>query len=263
MSVSRPGLAVMTVQFKVGVPRTEALVRLYDTSIPMPTGCRRAWASLRADHQAEGHRRRADRHADALQQEPGDRRLRPGARRPQHRGRPQARAGNARSDHHRRARARGAGRARPGAHGRHRRHRRRPAHGAAVGQPRPAGRRPAGRQPRGRGRVRAVPARTRAMSPSWSSACATASRCSCRTSPPFATARCRPSRYVWHGRGRQGRRRVSGGDHRGDQEAGRERDRRRQRGDAPRRDAAQHGDPARRRGRGDAQLRRHRQRQGA
>ena len=30
-SVSRPGLAVITVQFKVGVPRTEALVRLYDT----------------------------------------------------------------------------------------------------------------------------------------------------------------------------------------------------------------------------------------
>ncbi len=31
MSVSRPGLAILTVQFKVGVPRTEALVRLYDT----------------------------------------------------------------------------------------------------------------------------------------------------------------------------------------------------------------------------------------
>jgi multidrug efflux pump subunit AcrB len=30
-SVSRPGLAIVTVQFKVGVPRTEALVRLYDT----------------------------------------------------------------------------------------------------------------------------------------------------------------------------------------------------------------------------------------
>ena len=30
-SVSRPGLAVVTVQFKVGVPRIEALVRLYDT----------------------------------------------------------------------------------------------------------------------------------------------------------------------------------------------------------------------------------------
>ncbi|MFZ3287978.1 MAG: efflux RND transporter permease subunit [Telluria sp.] len=31
MSVARPGLAVITVQFKVGVPRTEALVSLYDT----------------------------------------------------------------------------------------------------------------------------------------------------------------------------------------------------------------------------------------
>lgn len=30
-SVSRPGMAVITVQFEVGVPRTEALVRLYDT----------------------------------------------------------------------------------------------------------------------------------------------------------------------------------------------------------------------------------------
>jgi multidrug efflux pump subunit AcrB len=31
MSASRPGLAVLTVQFKVGVPRIEALVRLHDT----------------------------------------------------------------------------------------------------------------------------------------------------------------------------------------------------------------------------------------
>jgi multidrug efflux pump subunit AcrB len=30
-SVSRPGLSIVTVQFKVGVPRTEALVRLHDT----------------------------------------------------------------------------------------------------------------------------------------------------------------------------------------------------------------------------------------
>lgn len=30
-SVSRPGMAVITVQFKVGIPRTEALVRLHDT----------------------------------------------------------------------------------------------------------------------------------------------------------------------------------------------------------------------------------------
>ncbi|MFT3930357.1 MAG: efflux RND transporter permease subunit [Spongiibacteraceae bacterium] len=31
MSASQPGLAIITVQFKVGIPRTEALVRLYDT----------------------------------------------------------------------------------------------------------------------------------------------------------------------------------------------------------------------------------------
>ena len=31
MSISKPGVAVLSVQFKVGVPRTEALVRLYDT----------------------------------------------------------------------------------------------------------------------------------------------------------------------------------------------------------------------------------------
>jgi multidrug efflux pump subunit AcrB len=31
MSVSQPGMAIVTVQYKVGVPRTEALVRLYDT----------------------------------------------------------------------------------------------------------------------------------------------------------------------------------------------------------------------------------------
>ena len=31
MSLSRPGVAILTVQFKVGVPRTEALVRLYNT----------------------------------------------------------------------------------------------------------------------------------------------------------------------------------------------------------------------------------------
>ena len=30
-SVSRPGMAVLTVQFEVGVPRIDALVRLYDT----------------------------------------------------------------------------------------------------------------------------------------------------------------------------------------------------------------------------------------
>src|SRR5450830_1061357 len=31
VSVSKPGMAIITAQFKVGIPRTEALVRLYDT----------------------------------------------------------------------------------------------------------------------------------------------------------------------------------------------------------------------------------------
>ena len=30
-SVSKPGIAIITAQYKVGIPRTEALVRLYDT----------------------------------------------------------------------------------------------------------------------------------------------------------------------------------------------------------------------------------------
>jgi len=43
-SVSRPGMAVITVQFEVGVPRTEALVRLYITRFnPTRTGCLRIW----------------------------------------------------------------------------------------------------------------------------------------------------------------------------------------------------------------------------
>src|SRR5512134_876712 len=39
-SVSRPGMAVLTVQFEVGVPHTEALVRLYNT-----VNSNRDWAS--------------------------------------------------------------------------------------------------------------------------------------------------------------------------------------------------------------------------
>ena len=35
-SVSKPGFAIVTAQFKVGVPRTEALVRLHDTILREP-----------------------------------------------------------------------------------------------------------------------------------------------------------------------------------------------------------------------------------
>ena len=59
-------MAVLTVQFKVGEPRTEALVRLYDT-----INSNRDWLLARArrgraHRQADGHRRRAHRHADAV-----------------------------------------------------------------------------------------------------------------------------------------------------------------------------------------------------
>ena len=46
-SVSRPGMALLTVQFKVGVPRTEALVRCTTCSMPTRTGCRATSARCR------------------------------------------------------------------------------------------------------------------------------------------------------------------------------------------------------------------------
>ena len=61
-----PGLAILSVQFKVGEHRTEAIVRLYNaiySNSGLAAGERRHPA---AAGQAEGHRRRADRHADAV-----------------------------------------------------------------------------------------------------------------------------------------------------------------------------------------------------
>ena len=62
-SVSRPGMAVITVQYKVGEDRTQALVRLYDTIQSQPRLGLAQSRRGRADHQADGHRRRAHRHA--------------------------------------------------------------------------------------------------------------------------------------------------------------------------------------------------------
>ena len=265
MSVSRPGLAVVTVQFKVGVPRTEALVRLYDTVnanadwLPARPGRRRA-----AD-QAQGHRRRADRHADAVQQGPraigafdlervahsveAELKRVPGTREVATIGGP-GRAVR--------------GRDRPGAHGRRRRHRGRPAPGAAVGQPRRAGRRTARRQPRGRASSPVPSCATRATSASWWSACATAGRCSCRTWPRVRDGPL-PAQPLCLARRRRQRTAASTRPSRSPitKKPGENADRRRQRRDARVDDAAQHRHPARRRGRRDAQLRRDRQRQGA
>ena len=58
-------MAVLTVQFKVGVPRTEALVRLYDVLNANQDWLPRDLGALHAHRQAQGHRRRAGagRHA--------------------------------------------------------------------------------------------------------------------------------------------------------------------------------------------------------
>ena len=65
-SVSRPGMAIITVQFDVGVKYHDAVVRLYDT-----VHSHRDWLSpnlgvLEPIDQAERHRRRADRLVDLL-----------------------------------------------------------------------------------------------------------------------------------------------------------------------------------------------------
>ena len=114
-------------------------------------------------------------------------------------------------------------------------------------------------------RGRPVPARRRATSASWWSACTPASRCSCRTWP---TSRDGAAAAAALRLARRGRRRERRGEFPAvtiaiTKKPGENADRRRRRGDAPRRRAAQHRHPARRRGRRDAQLRRHRQRQGA
>ena len=103
MSLSRPGLAVITVQFKVGVARTEALVRLYDT-----VNANADWLPRRP---GVGDPLIKPRSIDdvpivtlTLFDKTGRSGLRPGARRAQRRGRPEARARHARGYDHRRPR---------------------------------------------------------------------------------------------------------------------------------------------------------------
>jgi hypothetical protein len=54
-SVARPGLAVLTVQFKVGVPRTEALVRLYDVLNANQDWLPRELGTPAPDCETQGH----------------------------------------------------------------------------------------------------------------------------------------------------------------------------------------------------------------
>ncbi len=105
MSVSRPGLAVMTVQYKVGVPRIEALVRLYDTVNANADWLPKGLGVLPPLIKPKGIDDVPIVTLTLYSSNAGDRRLRPRARRPQHRGRPEARPRHARGDDHRRARA--------------------------------------------------------------------------------------------------------------------------------------------------------------
>jgi multidrug efflux pump subunit AcrB len=74
-SVSRPGMAVLTVQFKVGVPRTEALVRLYDVLNANQDWLPRNLGTLPTHRQTQGHRRRARAGRDAVEPRPRSRGL--------------------------------------------------------------------------------------------------------------------------------------------------------------------------------------------
>ena len=243
MSVSRPGLAVMTVQFKVGVPRIEALVRLYDTvnanadwlpkglgvlpplikpkgidDVPIVTLTlySRNPAIGAFDLERVAHSIEAD-----LKRVGGTREV-------------TTIGGPGRAVH---------GRDRSEPDGGQRRDGLRPARFAAVGQPRPAGGRSSLRESRRRRRIRPVPqgcprrgragrgcARRQARLPAG------------RGHGARRPAAGEPLRLAR--RRRQGRRRVPGRHHRRDQEARRERHRRRERGDAPRRPAPQYRHPA-------------------
>ena len=158
MSVSRPGVAVLTVQFKVGVPRSEALVRLHDTLrdntdwLPKGLGVLEPLVKPKGiddvpivtltlyTRNPEASAYDLERVAHSIE---ADLKRVPGTRTWQTLGGP----GRAH-----------AGADRPRAHGGLRRDGGRPAPGAAVGQFGSAGRRAAGRQPQHqpRGRSPAV-----------------------------------------------------------------------------------------------------------
>ena len=269
-SVSRPGMAVLTVQFKVGVPRIEALVRLlrHDQLEPR-LGVAQA-RRPRAGHQAEGHRRRAGGDAHALERRSRARRLRARARGARRRGGAEARARHARGADARRPGARGARAARRRPHERARRL------GARRAQ------RPAALQ-----RRRSRPASSCATTArSWSRPATTSSRPP--TCAPSWSARSerrpvflsdvaevvdgpdQPSRYVWTGPGPAGERKGirAAGEHPAvtlqvTKKPGENAVDVAERVIAARRRAARHGHPGRRARHGHAQLRRHGERQGA
>ena len=274
-SVSRPGMAVLTVQFKVGVPRTEALVRLYDV-----LNANQDWLPQRpgraaAHRQAQGHRRcaGAGRHAVEPRR---PQRQRTAGRGPRDGSRAQARAGRARGADHRRPGPRGAGDAAARARC-----------ASAVSTccacsrrwPRPtwACRRAASSTARGAGMLAVETGEFLRSADDVGDLVVGVSNgragLPARSGRRSTTAPRRPTRHVWFtpggvgvraptpGRQRTGRR-PPGRDADRDEEAGPERGRRRARRARARRRAAQHGDARRHRSHHHARLRRDRGREG-
>ena len=173
-SVSKPGQALITVQYKVGVSRNDAVVRLHDTILS-----HRDWLppELGVGEPLVKPKGIDDVPIVALTlvlEGSGHRRVRPRARRARGRGGTEARPRHPRGHDDRRARTCGRGATRSGAARRARSRRRRGPPRAAGGQRRAAGGRPRPRQrddPRRRRRLPAVgagrprPRRRRARRP--------------------------------------------------------------------------------------------------
>ena len=178
-SVSRPGMAMVTVRFKVNESNEASLVKVYERQTAM--GWIMPQGTHAADHRAALDRRRALPEPDAVGQGLDQRPAASARRRAGAGGLGGARGEPCPAD--RRPAARRARRARPRPHGRGRRQlgaaHRRPAGGLRA----PGRRHGRARQPRAarRGRARCSAARTRWAAWSWASR--RVGRSTCRTSP--------------------------------------------------------------------------------
>ena len=210
-SVSRPGQAVITVQYKVGVPRTEAIVRLHDTILShrdwlppelnvgeplvkpkgiddVPIVSLTLWTSD-PDRGAFELERVAHAVEVELKRVPGTREV---------------------------TTIGGPGRVVQVRLDVDKLHRARPCRPASLKrmlqrrQRRAAGRHDRPRQRDRAGRDRRVPRRTRSRSATSSSASTTASRSTCPTSRASSTGRRTPARFAWFAPGKAGSRGAHG-----------------------------------------------------
>ena len=192
-SVSRPGQAMITVQFKVGISRNDAVVRLHDTILS-----HRDWLPRELNVGEPLVRPKGIDDVpivalDAVDHRSGAQRLRSRARGVRGRGRDQARAGHARGDHDRRSGPRDAGDPRQRASRGARRRRLRPAPRAARLEHGTSGRPRDPRQPVAAGRDRRLLRVRRGRSRAGGRGARRPRRCTSPTSRASSTARRPPS----------------------------------------------------------------------